>query len=73
MHCLECHAEGRGSNAVGVCHTCGAAVRAQHVRTVTRSVRHGSHIGTPGEHQERTPRCPVRAEAHSPAVAERTR
>lgn len=72
MRCLECHAEGRDSNAVGVCRTCGAAVCAHHVQTVTRSVRHGSLVGTPGEHQERTLLCPVCAEAHAPAVAART-
>ncbi|QRV39186.1 DUF2180 family protein (plasmid) [Streptomyces californicus] len=73
MHCLECHAEGHDSNAVGVCHTCGAAVCAHHVRTVTRSVRHSSLVGTPGERQERTLLCPVCTEAHTPASAAHTR
>ncbi|WP_405387223.1 DUF2180 family protein [Streptomyces sp. NBC_01102] len=72
MHCLECHAEGEDSNAVGVCHRCGAAVCAGHAPTATRSVRHKSLIGTPGEHQERTLLCPVCAEAHAPAGAVRT-
>ncbi|MFB8026840.1 MULTISPECIES: DUF2180 family protein [unclassified Streptomyces] len=72
MHCLECHTEGKDSHAVGVCHRCGAAVCAKHARMATRSVRHGSLIGTPGEHQERTLLCPVCAEAHATAVVAHT-
>lgn len=73
MHCLQCHAQGEESHAVGVCHTCRAAVCAQPVRSVTRSVRHGSLIGTPGEHKERTLLCPGCAEVHAAAVAAHTR
>ncbi|MFD5204149.1 DUF2180 family protein [Streptomyces sp. NPDC058375] len=73
MHCLECPAEGRDGDAVGVCHTCGAAVCAHRIRTVTRSVRHGSLVGTPGERPEGTLLCPVCAESHAPAVVARTR
>lgn len=73
MHCLECQAQGEKSHTIGVCHTCRAAVGAQHVRPVTRSVRHGSFIGTPGGHKEHTLLCPGCAEVHAPAVAAHTR
>ncbi|WP_374215021.1 DUF2180 family protein [Streptomyces longispororuber] len=67
MHCLDCHAQGTATTAVGVCHDCGAGVCTGHARVTDRSVRRDPVVGAPHEAVARTVRCPQCATASTAA------
>ncbi|WP_405421564.1 DUF2180 family protein [Streptomyces erythrochromogenes] len=56
MHCLDCHAQGATTPAVGICRACGA-VCTNHARVITHEVHRRPFLAPPAETPVRSVRC----------------
>ncbi|TQJ37091.1 DUF2180 family protein [Streptomyces coriariae] len=65
MHCLDCRIQGTKHTAVAVCHDCGAAACAEHVRVTVNEVHGRSMLSAPYQPSARTVRCATCATARA--------
>lgn len=76
MYCLDCSTDGRTSNAVGVCTTCGAGVCAEHLELDTHVTKPHTGVGASHEYRTRAVTCaacaPVMTAMHHTRYAQQS-